>query len=47
MENFNVKSKTKFNLRTGEKKQIIEALVITHGISTIFTIGEYSEKTEK
>ena len=47
MENFNVKSKVEVNLRTGETKQIVQALVVTHGIPKIFTIGEYSERNGK
>lgn len=47
MENFNVKSKTEVNLRTGETKQIVQALVVNRGIPTIFTIAQYSERNGK
>ena len=47
MENFNVKSKTEFNLRTGEKKQIIEALVVKHGIPKISRLGNIRREMAK
>ena len=47
MENFNVKSKTEVNLRTGETKQIVKALIVNRGVPTIFTIAKFSEKNGK